>query len=76
MENDKNSFFKNFEGKQFSHYQLEKLINNGSFGAVFKSINLKNKKNYAIKMILKNDIDDKVNFLNECNIMKNLNQKI
>ena len=59
MKNDKKKFFKNYERKQFSHYKLEKLIDNGGFGGVFESINLENKKNYAIKMILKNDIEDK-----------------
>ena len=66
-------FFQNFENKKFSHYILEKLINIGGFGAVFKSINVDNNKKYAIKMILKKNIEDKEIFLNECNIIKKLN---
>ena len=64
--------YKKFENKKVSHYKLKNLINIGGFGAVFKSINVDNKKNYAIKMILKINIDDEENFLNECNIMKKL----
>ena len=67
------NFYLNFENKNFSHYKFEKLINIGGFGAVFKSKNLENNENYAIKMILKNNIKDKENFINECDVMKNLN---
>ena len=71
MENIKKTYFKKFEGKQFSYYKLEKFINKGDFSAVFKSINKENNKNYAIKMMLKSDIDDEKKFLNECDMMKN-----
>ena len=64
--------YKKFENKKVSHYKLKNLINIGGFGAVFKSINVDNNKNYAIKMILKINIDDEENFFNECNIMKKL----
>ena len=70
--NQRIEFFKKFENKNFSNYKLEKLINVGGFGAVFKSINVNNNNNCAIKMILKNNIKEKEIFLNECYIMKNL----
>ena len=74
MENNEQIYqiYKKFENKKVSHYKLKNLINFGGFGAVFKSINVDDNKNYAIKMILKINIDDEENFFNECNIMKKL----
>lgn len=44
--------------KLVGDYLIGKILGRGNFGEVYKSINLKNKKFYAVKWLYKDQIKD------------------
>lgn len=53
-----------------NNYKLEKLIGNGTFGNIYKALDIRNNTYYACKKINKN-----LFFKNEINIIKNIKHK-
>ena len=60
-------------------YEIQSRIGRGAFGDVFKVLNKKDNKLYALKCIAKEPEEEKNNFINHCkkeiDIMKNIKSK-